>query len=154
MDENKPKNIFEEAGRAKKKVSSKTLETSPSEKKMESQTQPVSFSSGQLLDLHRDPEINVMLNKMYRMQEDIHNRLEQIYNNSGLSTSQIKNFLNNPGNFPPEIWQRIQGQRDIFEKKIVEVLQIYAKKPKKEHISGSKERKAKTLGARRNWIPM
>ncbi len=150
MDENKYKNIFDAAGKIKRPLLPKGQESTPDIS---------SFSDKELLNLHRDAEINVMLNKMYRMQEHIQTRLNQIFESSGLSANQIKNYLNNPSNFPPDIWQKIQGQRENLEKKIGEVLQIYTKKPKSGHIAkiGSaetKQRKSKTLGARKKWIPM
>ncbi|MBN9379104.1 MAG: hypothetical protein BGO14_08915 [Chlamydiales bacterium 38-26] len=146
-------------------------ETSPSSSKIPPHSKPVikpkidsvvvppaSLKTEESLNLHGDPEINDMLNKMYRMQEDIQSRLGEIYDNAGLSTNQIKTYLNNPNNFSPEIWQKIQSQRDLLEKKILDVLKLYAKKEKKGFLSGpgeiSKERRSKTLGARRNWIPM
>lgn len=155
MDENKPKNIFEHA-RAKKGSPQKGI---PSQKEEVFPQESVILSSDKLLDLHRDPEINNMLNKMYRMQDGIQSKLHEIYDHSGVSSKQIANFLNNPSNFPPEVWQKIQQQRDSLEKKIGEVLKHYAKKPKTGYLSGktggvSKERKSKTLGSRRNWIPM
>ena len=64
------------------------------------------------------------------MQEDINIKLSEIYDGSGISFNQIKNFLNNPSNFPPEVWQRIQIQRDVLEKKIGDVLQNMIKKNK------------------------
>jgi hypothetical protein len=160
MDENKPKNIFEAAGKAKKPSPSKSVPSSP-HKKEEAARQPnetVSINPTQLLDLHRDPEINEMLNKMYRMQEDFQGKLSEVYEKAGISPRQIRNFLDNPGNFSPEVWQRIQGQRESLEKRINEVLKLNIKKIKSGQIlgvtAGGKERKSKTLGARKNWIPM
>lgn len=158
MDEIKPKNIFDASGKAKKPEASPRAIPSSAPKKPESVMEPVILHSDQLLNLHHDPEINVMLNKMTRMQEDINTKLGEIYDGSGVSINQIKNFLNNPSNFPPEVWQRIQSQRDVLEKKIGDVLQHMIKKAKvgPMGVKGevSKERKSKTLGSRRNWIPM
>lgn len=157
MDENKPKNIFETAGKAKKPVPASSLTSVPKKIETTQQPQPQKVITPEnLLNLHRDPEINEMLNKMYRMQEDLQTKLKQIYDANGISSNQIRNFLNNPGNFPPDVWQKIQMQRDALEKKIREVLPTYAKKTKTGHIAGmtSKERKSKTLGARKKWIPM
>lgn len=156
MDENKPKNIFEHADRLKKESSAKKVTQKVTPQKKEAFLPDISEN---LLDLHHDPEINSMLNKMYRMQDNIQLKLNEIYDSSGVSSKQITNFLNNPSNFPPDVWQKIQQQRDTLEKKIGDVLKSYVKKPKSGYISGksdgvSKERKSKTLGARRNWIPM
>jgi hypothetical protein len=159
MDENKPKNIFDAAAsKSKKAVPPKGKTPAPPPKKIETPQPEVSIQPESLLDLHKDPEINGMLNKMYRMQENIQTKLNEAYDKSGISASQIKNFLNNPSNFSPDIWQKIQGQRDVLEKQIGDVLKNYARKTKKGYAPGStvnsKERKSKTLGARRNWIPM
>lgn len=161
MDEIKPKNIFEAAGKARKPASSqRAVPTPPASlpQKIEPLPEVVKINPDQLLNLHKDPEINMMLNKMARMQEDIRARLNEIYNSSGVSFNQIKNFLDNPSNFPPDVWQKIQSQRDVLEKRIGDVLQSIAKKPKAGPMGMkgevSKERKSKTLGSRRNWIPM
>lgn len=158
MEDNKYKNIFDAAGQIKKSMDPK-VPASPEIIKQDPLSDLILTGSEELLNLHGDTEINAMLNKMYRMQQHIQTSLNQIYESAGLSTSQIKNFLNNPSNFPPDIWQKIQGQRDSLEKKIGEVLKVYAKQPKKGHIAKitseeSKERKSKTLGARKKWIPM
>ncbi|QLH36363.1 MAG: hypothetical protein HWD61_09660 [Parachlamydiaceae bacterium] len=84
------------------------------------------------MNLHPDPEINVMFNKMYQMRDEILTKLATIYESAGLTTAQVKNYLDNPNNFPPETWQRIQSERDILEKKVSEVLKIYGKKKKKD----------------------
>ena len=160
MNENIPKNIFEAAGKQKKslpskKEASKEKKIAQPEKEIPSK---VGKNSEKLLDLHKDPEVNEMLNKMYLMKEEIQVRLNEVYDKTGISSSQIKNFLNNPNNFPPELWQKIEGQREILEKKINAVLKIYGNKPKgtlsKISSQESRLRKSKTLGARKNWIPM
>ena len=160
MNEDKPKNIFEAAGKAKKPAPSKGAVPSPSPKKEGTPPPEVNLNPPkELVDLHRDPEINEMLNKMFSVQENFQTQLNEIYDSSGISTNQIKNYLNNPGNFSPDMWQKIQGQRDVLEKKMGDVLKTYAKKRTKGHIAQgknglSKERKSKTLGTRKNWIPM
>lgn len=152
MEENKSKNTSE--GKEKKTVSHKgTSSPQPNTKT----SKPDIAKKEALLDLHRDLEINTMLNKIYQMKDSIQTQLCEAYETGGISSSQIKNFLNNPNNFPPETWQKIQNQRDTLEKRIRDVLKIYAKKTKAGHIietGESKERKSKTLGARRKWIPM
>lgn len=164
MDEDKPKNIFEAAAasRPKKKPlapSQGMAIPAPKEREI-SRNEPVFEGSAELIHMHRDPDINQMLNKMYRMQDDLQSRLTQIYDENSISSNQVKNFLDNPSNFPPEVWQKIQNQRDSLENKIGAVLKTYARKKKKGIIGMnqkegvSKERKSKTLGSRRNWIPM
>lgn len=160
MDENKPKNIFEAAGKTKKNVPSKSAPPKPLPKKMETpQPENISVSSEKLLNLHRDPEINEMLNKIYNMQDDIQTKLNEIYEKNAISPRQVKKYLNNPRNFPPDVWQKIQLQRDTLERKIGDILQSYVKPQKKGHLTGmpsgtSKERRIKTLGSRKKWIPM
>nr|WP_166156168.1 hypothetical protein [Neochlamydia sp. AcF84]NGY95188.1 hypothetical protein [Neochlamydia sp. AcF84] len=161
MDDKKAKNIFEAVKDSTTRLVSKNHE-SGHEKRQILPTEEVDFlKTDEILQLHGDPEINEMLNKMYRMQEDIQSRMHEIYGNAGLSTHQVRNYLDNPSNFSPEMWQKIQLQRDQLEKKVHDVLKIYAKKAKTlqaGHMlkaSGiAKERKAKTLAARKNWIPM
>lgn len=161
MDD-KPKNIFDASNKSGKPQPIKGPLTPQPQKKEIPSSPPESIGPDlkELLNLHPDPEINVMFNKMYQMRDEILTKLATIYESAGLTTAQVKNYLDNPNNFPPETWQRIQSERDILEKKVSEVLKIYGKKKKKGLISGlkgvgdSKERKSKTLGSRRNWIPM
>lgn len=162
MDEIKPKKMIDSAtGKDNRVLPTKAASSNPPQKKTETapQTEVFSINLKEVLNLHPDPEINDMLNRMYQMREDIQTKLNDIYDKAGVSANQVKNFLDNPSNFPPDIWQRIQSQRDMFEKKISEVLSFYGKKKTKSHVGGakggiSKERKSKTLGSRRNWIPM
>lgn len=160
MDENNPKNIFDAVSQAKKMPSKKPPVSSAKATPAKAPAENLSREKKDAQNLHTDPEINQMLNQMLDMREDITTKLSNIYEKAGLSVSQVKNYLDNPNNFPPDIWQKIQLQRDSLEKRIGDVLKTYAKKKKKGHVAGlretggAKERKSKTLGARRNWIPM
>ncbi|BBI17994.1 hypothetical protein [Neochlamydia sp. S13] len=161
MNDKKAKNIFEAVKNSATSLVSKSHGSGP-EKKEVIPAEEVNFlKTDEILQLHGDAEINEMLNKMYRMQEDIQSKMHEMYGNAGLSTHQVRNYLDNPSNFSPEMWQKIQVQRDQLEKKVNDVLKIYAKKAKTFQTGHmlkaseiAKERKAKTLAARKNWIPM
>lgn len=63
MDENKAKNIFEAAGKGKKNPP-KPPASSPSSKK---NPPPTEISTDhEIINMHKDPEINDMLNRMFR----------------------------------------------------------------------------------------
>jgi|688.fasta_scaffold16531_13 hypothetical protein len=103
---------------------------------------------------HSDPEIASMLQKIDDMKLDLQKKLDYIKNRMGWSNDQIQQFMNNPKNFPPKEWERIQQTKNALGDKVWAAIGLELKpKPRtRENIAG--ERKGKTLGARKKWIPM
>ena len=103
-----------------------------------------------------DTEMDKMLNKLRNMDDDLQKRMEKVAELSGMSPNEVKRFIENPDNFPPEEWSRMQRQKDDLENKIYSGIGIeYQKrvmKKKKKKIQ--KGRQGKTLGARKGWIQM
>src|SRR4051812_46676827 len=97
-----------------------------------------------------------MLTKMQRMHDELELKLDQIYQNSGIDPGAVKNYLNNPNNFNSREWERIQSQRETMWSRMGLKSSVDEEKFKKQQELDkvSKERKSKSLGARRNWIPM
>lgn len=161
--EDKPRNIFDAASQqsrkkiVEKKTASENEIKTPIPKSEPTKSPEINLSNKPLENLHKDPEINLMFNQMLQMQDEYQSKLTQIYDDNGFTTKSIRDYLENPNNFDPATWQKIKAQRDTLENQINTVL----KKPKKTNVhisqegkSLSKERKAKTLGARKNWIQM
>lgn len=103
-----------------------------------------------------DTDIDDMLKKIRDMDDDLQYRMGRIAELSGMSPTEVKRFIENPDNFPPEDWSRMQREKDALEQKIysgigVEYQKRILKKKKKKIAKG---RRGKTLGARKGWIQM
>lgn len=136
----KDQNIFETA--------SKKLGGIKSKKKL-----PIHSSVPQKKE-HRDPEIAAMLKQIDDMKQDLERKFEVIRNKMGWSAEDVHEYLNNPKNFPPKEWEKIQQTKKALGDKVWAAIGTHLKpKPKtRENIAG--ERKGKTLGGRKKWIPM
>ena len=153
-ESNNSKNIFEAVGQSRKIVKQSSLNQKTQEI---SGLESVSINPAELIDLNPDPEINLILNKMVKVKESFESKLNEIYEDNGLTQMQVESYLNNPSNFSPQDWSKIQTQRDELENQINIVLNKSRKKSTGLHdekSQQSKDRKAKTLGSRKNWIPM
>lgn len=107
------------------------------------------------LQKHRDPEIRDMMKKIDEMKQDLLKRMELIHLKSGLTYDQIRGYMENSKNFTPAEWEKLQKTKNELGEKVWNTLGQELK-PKtahvRENIAG--ERKAKTLGARKRWIPV
>ncbi|MBA3722417.1 MAG: hypothetical protein H0W88_08440 [Parachlamydiaceae bacterium] len=103
-------------------------------------------------------DINKIFAKMKKMHDEIEVKLDEVYRKSGLDFKNIRTYLDNPSNFTSQEWERIQNQRNNLWQQIGESPAATHIKEKKlldtDTEKKSKERKAKQVGARRNWIPM
>lgn len=97
-----------------------------------------------------------MLEKMASMHDDIQRKLEDAYQQAGLTKKDISQYLDDPKNFPSYQWEVIQKQRKDLANKIWSMVgedtkpQIEAKK----RAQAQEGAKGKTLGARKRWIPV
>jgi hypothetical protein len=103
-------------------------------------------------------DVEKMIKKVREMHDEIDRKLDDIFQKSGWSTKQIKTYLDNPNNFSPEEWERVQYERKTLIKSLktegdLEKEESQSNQPKPTE-GGSKERRGKMIGARRNWIPM
>lgn len=147
-------NIFDTAA---KKLSKKGKKAAKNLK--ETPRAPIPDSDPPKTDLSqirtKDPEIRDMMKKIHAMRQDLQNKMENIYKHSGLTPESLKNFLDNPKNFAQKDWEFIQQNKNILEEKVWETLGEELKpitRYVRENVAG--ERKGKTLGARKKWIPM
>ncbi|MCE5315788.1 MAG: hypothetical protein LLG04_00305 [Parachlamydia sp.] len=135
------KNIFETAAKklgrkgktpVKKKVSPKEIPTS----------QP---------GVYRDPEVNEMMRQIREMNEDLQSQMESVSKKSGLSYDELQRLVQK--NAAPGDLELLKKNMDELGEKIKGAVGTPPPKPKqRENLAG--ERKAKTLGARKKWIPM
>ncbi len=104
--------------------------------------------------VNRDPEITDMLKNIEFMQKDLQNKLEYIKQKTGWGSEEIQKFMANPRNFSPKEWKQLQQNKDILGDQVWSTLGMELK-PKESHRKNlAKERKGKTLGARKKWISM
>lgn len=108
------------------------------------------------LSVITDMDVEKMLKKLRDMDDDLQQRMDKIAELSGMSPREVKRFIENPDNFPPEEWSRMQRKRDDLEKQIYSGIGIEYQKQimKKKKKKIAKERRGKTLGARKGWIQM
>jgi hypothetical protein len=104
-----------------------------------------------------------MIEEMKAAQDKIDHMLSEIYQLTGWTPKYLKSYLENPNNFSKEEWQNIQKQRKEFTDLIKTPKELETeKKTKKDFINQEsssqsqivKERRTKTAGARRKWLPM
>lgn len=101
-------------------------------------------------------EVNSMLKRILDIKADLENQLNNIYAKAEVKRIDIKKYLDNPKNFSATEWNKVQKDKDSLVEQIVLLFtpetQIQKVAKSKEKLT--KERKGKTLGSRRNWIPM
>lgn len=111
----------------------------------------------------QDNEISQMIEKMRNMHDDLARKLDDTYQKTGLTPKYIDSFLANPNNFDNKQWEKIQQRRQELMRTIGTKINdaseglaspINVQQKKESGITTEKERKSKTIGARRNWIQM
>lgn len=108
---------------------------------------------------YSDSEMTQMLEKINKMRRDLEKKLEDLYDQSGLSKEQLQAYMDNPQNVGTPQWQKIQQRREELSEKLYgmigaeERIRSMAKK-NQEVEKNTKARKSKTLGNRKKWIPI
>lgn len=140
MKDDKPKNIFDEAAHSrpfKKKAPAKAPTPPPVPEE----------NAGSL-------EESITTVKKYR--DDVVKKLDSIQKELGMSLKDVKEYINNPRNFKPSQWAYIQQQKKEMEERLAQELgsDVVGVSKKVDTGKVAKERKGKTLGSRKNWIPI
>ncbi|MBA3956988.1 MAG: hypothetical protein H0X51_01140 [Parachlamydiaceae bacterium] len=100
-----------------------------------------------------DPEL--LLKKMHEKQKEIQSRLENTYTKGGVTPKSLEEYVHglNPS-------FRTKTEQD-FKKLEADITDVVGKTPKSKRrirvgtaAHAEKERKGKTLGSRKKWIPM
>lgn len=144
MDDKEKPNIFDEAseklGKKKKKVKGTSKKVVPPSN----------------VPTIGDTEVEDMLKKLRDMDDDLQLRMDKVCELSGMSAKEVKRFIENPDNFPPEEWSRMQRKKEALENKLYAVIGAETKKRqmKKKKKKVQKGRRGKTLGGRKGWIQM
>lgn len=106
----------------------------------------------------QDPEIREMLGKIKAMQSDLQARFNLLYQETGMDAERLKTFMDNPKNFLPKDWEYLQQNKQLLEEKVWtavgEELRPTPDKKIRTRANPADERKGKTLGSRKKWLPM
>lgn len=103
-----------------------------------------------------DEEIQKLFSHMQKMHEELNTKIDKAYQLSGRDPREVDEYFNDPSHFNPQEWNRIQQRKETLEESLSGLSKSELKKKKvKKHVSKmSKDRKGKTLGARKNWLSM
>lgn len=103
-----------------------------------------------------DEEIQKLFSHMQKMHEELNTKIDKAYQLSGKDPREVDEYFNDPSHFNPQEWNRIQQRKESLEESLSGLSKSDLKKKKvKKHVSKmSKDRKGKTLGARKNWLSM
>ncbi len=144
--------IFDEASKRPKKK--KVVEKKKSFKLFDDI--PPSNARGAYKELGVEPEMKEIFGKIDNMRQEIVTKMENVFQKGGISQDELGEYLHNPDNFSDQEWKFVSGRRDEIMNDLWKLVgkntKEVHKKKKKKKVSG--ERKRKTLGSRKKWIPM
>lgn len=155
MEKDEHSNIFEEAGKRRGKKKKKKVKSTSSKKPV-----PVPEDKQPKQDVPKvaisDEETDEMLKKLRNMDEDLQSRMSRVCELSGMSSSEVQRYIENPDNFSMTQWSKIQHEKEALEDRVYAVIGLEAKKRKikKKKKKMAKGRRGKTLGSRKGWIQM
>lgn len=141
----KDKNIFETAA---KKLGHKEGK-SPSESPRPAKERPPAQKN-----TYRDPEVADMMRQISEMNQDLQSKMESISKKSGLSYDDLKKLIDNPKLLSPAQIEYLKKSKEQLGEQVWDAVGVPTKPQPKQRENKTGERKAKTLGARKKWIPM
>lgn len=146
MNKEQSSNIFDQAGKSSK--------GQPLKKNIEKDV-PIPSIKDPKVTL-TDDEVQGMFDKMVELRGDLEKKTDEFKEAVILSQQDVSKYFNDSKNFSPEQWSVIQESRAELEKRVFDVVGKDLKKIRQKQLESkdSKLRKGKTLGARRNWIPI
>lgn len=98
-------------------------------------------------------EVEQVFAKMSQMRDELEDKLEDVIAKSGFTREEITQYFNDPKKCPPIEWDRLQRKKEDLEEKLFGKKHTVIKK-QKQLTKDTKNRKSKTQGARKKWIPM
>lgn len=101
---------------------------------------------------YRDPETQEMLQRIKEMKDDLDSKIEEIKNQTGPAAEHFKKLLTNQVELSPQEWDDIQLAKKLLGDKLWDSMNQVKEPPKAPPTPSN--RKGKTLGARKKWIPM
>jgi hypothetical protein len=121
--------------------------------KVVSSPKPVSPIPSQSIS---DDKLRESLGRMKELSAQLSESLESVLQKSGHTLKEVTDFCQNPSNFSKEDWEKMQRRKEEMEVQITGKSKesLAKEKVKKQDSAASKQRRGKTLGARKNWIDM
>lgn len=100
-----------------------------------------------------------VIQKLQKMQEKhtkLVGQIEEIFQKSGVDPKELERYCENPSNFTPIQWTRVQERKEEIETSITGMSRENLRKSKDEKAKTqvTKERRGKTLGSRKKWLDM
>lgn len=111
----------------------------------------------------KDPELVAMMQKMREMKQDLQHKVDILVKRSGMKPDVLKKFMEDPKNFSKAEWEQIKNAKEVLGEQVWSSIgRPIDKKASTPTLSQPdpaappkpKDRKSKTLGARKKWIPM
>lgn len=105
----------------------------------------------------RDANVVSLIDQLQTLKGHLNTRFDMLAKEKGMSSEQLYKYLSDPIHFTPVEWQKAETLREEMWEKVNTNLGRVDKKPRKtahEIIQDTKNRKVKTLGARKNWLPV
>jgi hypothetical protein len=103
-----------------------------------------------------DPELDSIFAKMYAMKDDLDAKFNKVSELIGMTSKEIASYLNNPNNFTPSQWEKMQADKKKAEEQLYlgTGKEAKEKKAKKVIEKQAKDRRGKMIGARKKWLQM
>ncbi|WP_213105461.1 hypothetical protein [Candidatus Protochlamydia amoebophila] len=103
-------------------------------------------------------DVENMISKVKILHDEIDRKLDDIFQKSGWTSKQIKTYLDNPNNFTVDEWEKVQRDRQKLMNTLKTGKDLQAASissvQTEQNSKLTRERRGKTIGARRNWISM
>lgn len=158
MADSKKPSIFDEASKSlskKRLAPNNPLKKTHESVDVKAKVTPSETSAFEEQKLPKNDENQEIINRIRRMSEELEAKLDNVYKETGLSENQLQEYLSDPRHFTPGTWEKIELVKKRFGIKMWDALGLSYKKRKIQlEEKNTKERKAKTLGERRKWIPI
>lgn len=103
-----------------------------------------------------DIEIRKMLGRGKELYKNLVQKIDVLFQKSGQNPEEFSNFIKNPANFSPSVWEEMQNKKEQLEIQLLGISkeELRTKKNKKALKKSTKVLKGKTLGGRKKWIDM
>lgn len=93
---------------------------------------------------------------MQKRHHELVKQLEETYQKSGVDPKELSKYCQNPDNFTDKQWEQYKERKEQIETSITGLSPEKLRKSKESKAATrvTKERRGKTLGARKNWLNM
>ncbi|KAF3362200.1 hypothetical protein PHSC3_001267 [Chlamydiales bacterium STE3] len=99
-------------------------------------------------------DVSQAFEKMKKLHNELNKEIDKAFQISGRDPREVDEYFNEASNFSSKEWISLQERKESLEQHIsgLSSSELKEKKKKKQTLKMSKDRKSKTLGARKNWL--